>query len=385
MQSFHPPERMLLGPGPSEMSARVRLAMARPMLSPVDPEGLRLSDETQGALRRAFRAPEHLCLPLAGAAAPGVEAAMLNLLEPGEAAVVAVNGAIGERMAQAAERAGAEVVRVPHAWGEAVDRARCEAALWARGAKVFGFVHAEVSTGVLSDAAALCALAREHGALSVVDCGPVLAGAPVLGAEWGADVLCSGAATCLSSPPGLAPVALGPRARAAVEARRTPPRTWAYDLGPRPGDPADGERAAPAHAAYGLHEALVALFEEGLEASWRRHARVHAAFAAGVEALGLDMPVAPDRRLPMLTVVAVPEGVDEAAVRARMLARFGVEIGGGLGPWRGKAWRVGLMGASATPRHVLAGLAALGDALAAQSPGVRVQDGLDAAEAALQG
>lgn len=316
---------------------------------------------------------------------------MLNLLEPGEAAVIAVNGVFGERMAQMAERAGAEVVRVPHAWGEAVDPARCEAALWARGAKVFGFVHAETSAGVLSDAAALCALAREHGALSVVDCVTSLAGVPVLAAEWGADVLYSGTQKCLSAPPGLAPFALGPRARTAVEARRTPPRTWLYDLGlllSYWGGEAGSARAyhhtAPVNAVYGLHEALVALFEEGLEAGWRRHARVHAAFAAGVEALGLQTPVARERRLPMLNVVAAPEGVDEAEVRSRMLARFGVEIGGGLGPWKGKVWRVGLMGASATPRHVLAGLAALGDALAAQSPGVRVQDALDAAEAALE-
>ncbi|MBE7217282.1 MAG: alanine--glyoxylate aminotransferase family protein [Caulobacteraceae bacterium] len=390
MQSFHPPERLLLGPGPSEVPARVRLALARPTLGHLDPAFLRLMDEVRDALRRLFRAPDHLCLPLPGPGTAGMEAAMLNLLEPGDTAVIAVNGVFGERMAQMAERAGAEVVRVEHAWGEPVDRARCEAALWARGAKVFGFVQAETSTGVLSDAAALCALAAEHGALSVVDCVTSLGGLPVAGGEWGADVLYSGTQKCLSAPPGLAPFALGPRARDAVRARKVPPRTWLYDLGlllsyweGAAGATRAYHHTAPVNALYGLHEALVALFEEGLEVSWRRHARAHAALAAGVEALGLALPVAAAVRLPMLNVVAAPEGVDEAAVRARMLERFGVEIGGGLGPSKGKVWRIGLMGASATPRHVLAGLAALGDALAAVLPDVRVQDALDAAEASL--
>ena len=391
MQSFHPPERLLLGPGPSEVSARVRLAMARPTLGHLDPAFLKLMDEMRDALRRLFRAPDHLCLPLPGPGTAGMEAAMLNLLEPGEAAVIAVNGVFGERMAQMAERAGAEVVRVEHAWGEPVDPGRVEAALWARGAKLFGFIHAETSTGVRSDAAALCALAREHGALSVVDCVTSLGGLPVLGAEWDADVLYSGTQKCLSAPPGLSPFAFGPRAQAAVAARRTPPRTWLYDLGllmsywaGEAGAARAYHHTAPVNAVYGLHEALVALFEEGLEASFRRHARMHAAFAAGAEALGLALPVAPAVRLPMLNVVTAPPGVDEAAARARMLARFGVEVGGGLGPSKGRVWRVGLMGASATPRHVLAGIAALGDALAAQTPDVRVQDGLDAAEAALE-
>ncbi len=390
MQSFHPPERLLLGPGPSEVSARVRLATARPTLGHLDPLFVGLMGETRDALRRLFRAPDHACLPLPGPGTAGMEAAMLNLLEPGEAAVIAVNGVFGERMAQMAERAGAEVVRVPHAWGEPVDHARVEAALWARGAKLMGFVHAETSAGAQSDAGALCALAREHGALSVVDCVTSLGGLPVRGGEWEADVLYSGSQKCLSAPPGLSPFALGARAREAVARRASPPRTWLYDLGllmgyweGAQGAPRAYHHTAPVNAVYGLHEAMVALFEEGLEAAWRRHARMGAAFAAGAEALGLGLPVAPGVRLPMLTVVAVPPGVNETAVRKRLLERWGVEVGGGLGPSAGKVWRVGLMGASATPRHVLTGLAALGDALAAQIPDVRVQDALDAAEAAL--
>lgn len=392
MQSFHPPARVLLGPGPSEVSPRVLAASARPTLGHLDPAFLRLMDETRAGLQRLFRAPDHACLPLPGPGTAGMEAALLNLLEPGDVAVVAINGVFGERMAQMAARAGAEVVRVEHAWGEAVDPQRVEAALWARGAKVLAFVHAETSTGALSDAAALCALAREHGALSVVDCVTSLGGLPVLAAEWDADVLYSGTQKCLSAAPGLSPFAFGPRAQEAVRARKTPPRTWLYDLGLLMGYWAAGEggarayhHTAPVNAVYGLHEALVALFEEGLEAVHARHLRVHRAFAAGAQALGLPLLVPAERRLPMLNTLLVPDGVDEARVRARMLERHGVEIGAGLGPLKGRVWRVGLMGASATPRHVRLGLLALGDALAEQRVESGVQDALDAAEAVLGG
>ena len=323
-----------------------------------------------------------------------MEAALLNLLEPGDVAVICVNGVFGERMCQMAARAGAEVVRVDHAWGEAVDAARVEAALWARGAKLLAFVHAETSTGALSDPGPLCAIAREHGALTVVDCVTSLAGIPVDVAAWDADVVYSGTQKCLSAPPGLSPFAFGPRAKAAVAARKTPPRTWLYDLsllmsywdGPSPGSGAGGGRAyhhtAPVNAIYGLHEALVVLFEEGLEASHARHRRSHLGLSAGLQALGLELAVPEARRLPQLNVVEVPQGVDEAAVRARMLDRFGVEIGSGLGPSRGKVWRIGLMGASASPAHVRMALVALADAISAQAPVPPVQAALDAAEAA---
>ncbi len=387
MPSFEPPSRLLLGPGPSEVPPRVLAAQAKPTIGHLDPAFTALMDEVRAGLSRAFRAPDHACLPLSGPGTAGMEAAMLNLLEPGETAVVAVNGVFGQRMAEMAERAGAEVVRVEHAWGEPVDPARVEAALWARGAKLLAFVHAETSTGVMSHPGPLCALAREHGALSVVDCVTSLGGISVSAAEWDADVLYSGTQKCLSAPPGLAPFAVGPRAREAIAARKTRPRTWLYDIGLLMSY-WDGEggrtyhHTAPVNAVYGLHEALVALFEEGLEARFARHRRAHAALVAGLEALELGLPIAPENRLPQLNLVAVPEGVDEAAARARMLERFGVEIGGGLGPFKGQAWRIGLLGASATPRHVLTGLAALGDALAAQQPHSRVQDALDAAEAA---
>ena len=390
MKSFSPPSRVLMGPGPSDVEPRVLAALARPTIGHLDPEFLRLMDETRSGLQRAFRAPDHACLPLSGPGTLAMEAALANLIAPGETAVVAVNGVFGERLAVMAERFGAEVVRVPHAWGQPVDPQKVEAALWARGAKLLAFVHAETSTGVMSDPGPLCALAREHGALSVVDCVTSLGGIAVEAQGWDADVLYSGTQKCLSAPPGLAPFALGPRARAAIRARRTPPRAWLNDLSLLMEyweGGAGGARAyhhtAPVNAIYGLHEALVALFEEGLEARHARHARMHAALSVGLEALGLVLPVAPAHRLPQLNLVAAPEGVDEAQVRAAMLERFGLEIGAGLGAFRGKAWRIGLMGASATPRHVRLCLTALGDALAGQQPDSRVQDALDAAEAAL--
>lgn len=387
MKSFQPPARILLGPGPSEVSPRVLAAAARPTIGHLDPAFLGFMDDLRAGLAKAFRAPGYACLPLPGPGTAGMEAALLNLLEPGDVAVICVNGVFGVRMAEMAARAGAEVVRVEHAFGEAVDPQKVEAALWARGAKLLAFVHAETSSGALSDPGPICALAREHGAMTVVDCVTSLGGVPVEAAEWGADVLYSGTQKCLSAPPGLSPFAVSPRGLEAVKARKTPVRTWLNDLTLLMGYwDAGGGRAyhhtAPINALYGLHEALVVLFEEGLDAAFARHHRCHAMLAAGLEALDLELAVPEDRRLPQLNVVTVPQGVDEGAVRARMLDRFGVEIGGGLGPAKGRVWRIGLMGASATPRHVRLGLTALADALGAQIDTPNLQEALDAAEAA---
>jgi alanine-glyoxylate transaminase/serine-glyoxylate transaminase/serine-pyruvate transaminase len=315
-----------MGPGPSEVSSRVLLAQARPTLGHLDPAFQGLMEETKAGLQRLFRAPEHACIPLPGPGTCGMEAGMMNLLEPGEVAVVAINGLFGQRMADMAERAGAEVVRVEQAWGKPIDPAKVEAALWARGAKVLAFVHAETSTGVMSDPGPLCALAREHGALTVVDCVTSLGGIMVDAQAWGADVLYAGTQKCLSAPPGLAPFAISPRAQAAVKARRTKPRNWLFDLqllmsywG------GEGGRAyhhtAPVNAVYGLHEAMVAVFEEGQAPVIARHLAMHEALHDGLGALGLDLHVAKSHRLPQLNAVKVPEGVDEARVRMHMLDR----------------------------------------------------------------
>jgi alanine-glyoxylate transaminase/serine-glyoxylate transaminase/serine-pyruvate transaminase len=388
MRSFQPPERILMGPGPSDVPFRVLAAAARPTIGHLDPAFQGLMEEVKGGLSRLFAAPDHACIPLPGPGTLGMEAGMLNLLEPGDTAVVCINGLFGTRMADMAERAGAEVVRVEQPWGEPVDPEKVEAALWARGAKVLAFVHAETSTGALTEPAPLCALAREHGALTVVDCVTSLGGVAVDAAGWGADVLYSGTQKCLSAPPGLAPFAFSAAAREALSARKSKPRTWLADLSLLMSYwGGEGGRAyhhtAPVNAVYGLHEALVALFEEGLDAAVDRHRAMHEALASGLAALGLDLHVAKASRLPQLNTVVVPEGVDEAAVRGRMLDRFGLEIGAGVGQLKGRVWRVGLMGASASPRHVRLCLVALADALAAQGQTVSAADALKAADARL--
>lgn len=377
-----------MGPGPSEVPPRILAALGRPVIGHLDPAFQGLMEEVKAGLARLFRAPDHACIPLPGPGTAAMEAAMLNLLEPGEVAVVAVNGLFGARMAEMAQRAGAEVVLVEHEWGEPVDPKRVEAALWARGAKLFAMVHAETSTGALSDPEPLCRIAREHGALTVVDCVTSLGGVTVNAAEWDADVVYSATQKCLSAPPGLAPFAFGPRARAALAARKSRPHTWLGDLSLLMSYwGGEGGRAyhhtAPINAVYGLHEALTALFEEGVEAGIGRHLRMHEALASGLAALGLDFHVAKPHRLPQLNAVLVPERVDEAAVRQRMLDRFGVEIGAGLGPLKGRIWRIGLMGASASPRHVRLCLTALAEALAAQGETASINDALNAAEARL--
>ena len=372
MQSFQPPRRILMGPGPSDVSPRVLAALARPTIGHLDPAFQVLMEEIKAALSRLFNAPDHACVPLPAPGTAGMEAAIMNLLEPGDRAVVCINGAFGGRMADMADRAGAQVTKLEFEWGCPVDPATVEEALKAAGAvKVLAFVHAETSTGVRSDAASLCALARKYGALSVVDCVTSLGGIPVDVAAWDADAVYSGTQKCLSAPPGLAPFALSKRAQAAITARKTKVRNWLLDFnllmsywGGKGGR--TYHHTAPINALYGLHESLVALFEEGQQAVQVRHARTHEALAAGIEAAGLTFLVAPQHRLPQLNTVRVPDGVDEAAVRAHVLAKWDLELGAGLGPLKGKVLRIGLMGASATPWHVRVCLTALCEALEAQ-------------------
>lgn len=371
MQSFHPPRRILMGPGPSDVSPRVLAALSRPTVGHLDPEFQALMEEIKAALQRLFNAPDHACIPLPAPGTAGMEAALMNLLEPGDRAVIAVNGAFGGRMADMAGRAGATVATVDHEWGKPVDPGRVEAALADGPAKVLAFVHAETSTGARTDPGPLCAIARRHGALSVVDCVTSLGGIAVDVAGWDADVVYSGTQKCLSAPPGLAPIALSRRAQAAIGARKEKVRNWLLDFnlimsywGGEGGR--TYHHTAPINALYGLHEALVVLFEEGQQAAIVRHARMHEALAAGLEAVGLGILVEADHRLPQLNAVVVPEGIDEAAVRAHVLKSWDLEIGAGLGPLKGRIWRIGLMGASASPWHVRLCLTALCNALEAQ-------------------
>lgn len=388
MQSFQPPRRILMGPGPSDVTPRVLAALARPTIGHLDPQFQDLMEEIKAALARLFNAPDHACVPLPAPGTAGMEAAIMNLLEPGDRAVIAINGAFGGRMADMADRAGAEVVKLEFEWGKPVDPAAVEEALKAAPTKVLAFVHAETSTGARSDAATLCGLARKYGALSVVDCVTSLGGITVDVAAWDADAVYSGTQKCLSAPPGLSPIALSPRAQEAIKARKTKVRNWLCDFNLLMSYwGGDGGRTyhhtAPINALYGLHESLVALFEEGQQAVLVRHARTHEALAAGVEAMGLKFLVDAKDRLPQLNAVIVPDGVDEAAVRAYVLDKWDLELGAGLGPLKGKVWRIGLMGASATPWHVRLCLNALSEALAAQGYKADGAAALAAAEAKL--
>jgi alanine-glyoxylate transaminase/serine-glyoxylate transaminase/serine-pyruvate transaminase len=388
LKSFEPPRRILMGPGPSDVSPRVLAALSRPTIGHLDPAFQGLMEEIKDALSRLMNAPGYACLPLPAPGTAGMEAAIMNLLEPGDVAAVAVNGQFGERMVDMAGRAGAEVLRIEHDWGTPVEPQKVADALKGRKVKTLGFVHAETSTGALSDPGPLCAIAREAGALTIVDCVTSLGGVPVDAAGWNADVVYSGTQKCLSAPPGLSPFAMSPRAREAVAGRKEKARNWLLDMGLIMSYwGGEGGRTyhhtAPINALYGLHEALVVIEEEGLAAAHARHRAMHEALVAGLEAAGLSLLVAPGSRLPQLNAVKVPDGIDEAQVRSRMLAKYNLEIGAGLGPLKGQIWRIGLMGASATPWHVRLCLTALTEALAAQNYPDAGKAALAAAEARL--
>lgn len=365
VSSFHPPVRTLMGPGPSDVSARVLGALARPTIGHLDPQFVRMMDEVKKLLQFAFRTKNALTIPVSAPGSAGMEAAFVNLVQPGDKVIVCRNGVFGGRMLENVKRLGGEAILVDDEWGAAVDAAKVEAALRANiGVSIVAFVHAETSTGALSDAASICALARQHGALSIVDAVTSLAGVDVNVDGWGADAVYSGTQKCLSAPPGLSPLTFSERAVAKVKARNAPVSSWFLDLNLVMGYWGEGatrtyHHTAPVNALYGLHEALVMLQEEGLEASWARHKRNHLALRAGLEAMGVTFVVAEQNRLPQLNLVRVPDGVDEAAVRRRLLETYSLEIGAGLGALAGKVWRIGLMGQSSSQRHVFLCLSAL--------------------------
>lgn len=368
-RSFQPPSRLLLGPGPSPVPQRILDALARPTIGHLDPAFIGMMDELKELLRYAFRTANALTLPISAPGSAGMEAAFVNLVEPGDTVVVCRNGVFGARMRENVVRLGATAVMVDDAFGTPIDLDKVEAALKAHpGAKALAFVHAETSTGAVSDAAALCRLAREHGALSLVDSVTGLGGIPVEVDAWGADAIYSGSQKCLAAPPGLSPLSFGEAAVAALKARRTPVQSWFLDLGLVMNYwQGAGARAyhhtAPINMLYALHEALLMLSEEGLEAAWARHRANHLRLRDGLAAIGLQLFVEERARLPQLNAVQVPDGVDEAAVRRRLLDEHGIEIGAGLGELAGRIWRIGLMGAGSTPANVDRVLEALGAVL----------------------
>ena len=387
--SFNPPLRHLMGPGPSDVHSRVLAAMARPTIGHLDPAFVEMMEEIKDMLRYAFRTENELTIPVSGPGSVGMESCFVNLIEPGDTVIVCQNGAFGGRMKENVERVGAMPVMVEDDWGKAVDLQKAADALKANpGAKAVAFVHAETSTGVQSDAAALCALAAEHNALSIVDCVTSLGGTPVLTDEWGADAVYSGSQKCLSCMPGISPLTISTRAAEVVRSRNKKGQSWFMDLTLVMGYWGEGasrvyHHTAPINPLYGLHESLVILQEEGIEAAWARHAAMHRALRAGVEAMGLEFLVAEDARLPQLNTICVPEDVDEAAVRSFLLSRYDLEVGAGLGALAGKVWRVGLMGHSARAENVFLFLTAMEDALSRQGTKIEAGAALPAAQAAL--
>jgi alanine-glyoxylate transaminase/serine-glyoxylate transaminase/serine-pyruvate transaminase len=386
MPSFQPPLRTLMGPGPSDVHPRVLAAMARPTIGHLDPAFVDLMDDIKALLRRAFRTDNEVTFPVSGPGSVGMEACFVNLIEPGDTVIVCRNGVFGGRMKENVERCGGTAVLVDDPWTRAVDPQRVEDAFKANPqAKVLAFVMAETSTGALSDARTLVDIAHRHGALAIVDAVTALGGVALEVDAWGIDAIYSGTQKCLSCPPGLSPVSFGARAIERLHARKTPVQSWFLDLNLVLGYWSGAARrsyhhTAPINALYGLHEALLMLHEEGLEAAWARHALNHRALRAGLDAIGLPLAGADGERLPQLNVVTIPDGVDDAAVRQTLLRDYDLEIGAGLGEFAGKAWRIGLMGQSASRRHVLTCLTALGGALARQGRTVDLSAALAAAE-----
>lgn len=368
LRSFQPPVRTLMGPGPSDVPPRVLAALARPTVGHLDPAFVGMMDELKELLRYTFQTRNELTFPVSAPGSVGMETCVVNLVSPGDTVVVCINGVFGQRLAENVRRAGGVPVIVEDPWGEPVDPAKVEDTFKAHPeASLLAFVHAETSTGALSDAAALATIARRFGALTLMDCVTSLGGVPVLLDEWGIDAAYSGSQKCLSCTPGLSPVSFSEAAVARIRARKTPCQSWFQDLslvlGYWSGAKRTYHHTAPVNPLYGLHESLLMLAEEGLEAAWQRHRDNHLRLRAGLEALGLRFVVREDARLPQLNTVWVPDGVDEAAARTRLLKEYGLEIGAGLGVFAGKVWRIGLMGHSSRPANIALCLAALKDVL----------------------
>ncbi len=364
-KSFHPPARTLLGPGPSDVNPRILEALSRPTIGHLDPAFVAMMDTMKELLRYAFQSDYDLTMPVSAPGSAGMETCFVNLVEPGDRVVVCQNGVFGGRMKENVERCGAIPVMVEDEWGKAVDANKVDETLKANpDARVLAFVHAETSTGAISDARTLAELARQHDCLTIADTVTSLGGSPLRVTDWGLDAVYSGTQKCLSCTPGLSPVTFSDRAVERLRNRSSKVQSWFLDLNLVLGYwGGGGKRAyhhtAPINALYGLHEALIVLEEEGIENAWQRHRDNHLALRAGVEAMGLSFVVDEADRLPQLNSVSIPDGIDDAAVRGRLLNEYGLEIGAGLGPMAGRIWRIGLMGYASNQKNVLLCLGAL--------------------------
>ena len=376
-----------MGPGPSDVHPRVLTAMARPTIGHLDPAFIAMMEEIKALLQYVFQTSNALTLPISAPGSAGMEACFVNLIEPGDKVIVCVNGVFGGRMKENIERARGIPIVVEDVWGTPVDPNKLEDTLKAhRDARIVAFVHAETSTGVQSDARKLAEIARHHDCLTIVDTVTSLGGSPLKVDEWGLDAVYSGSQKCLSCTPGLSPVTLNDRAVDRIKKRKTKVQSWFLDLNLVMGYWGSGKRVyhhtAPINLLYGLHEALAMLQEEGLENSWARHQHQHLALRSGIEAMGLSFLVHEPARLPQLNAIVVPEGVDEAVLRNRLLNEYNLEIGAGLGNLAGKIVRIGLMGYGANMKNVMYCLEALEAVLADMRAPIRTGVAMNAAQSA---
>ena len=388
IQSFHPPVRTLMGPGPSDVNPRILEAMGRPTIGHLDPVFVSMMEEMKELLRYAFQTDNALTMPVSAPGSAGMEMCFVNLVEPGDKVIVCQNGVFGGRMKENVQRCGGTAVMVEDSWGVAVDPAKVEEALKANpDAKILAFVHAETSTGAISDAKTLAGLAHQHDCLVIADTVTSLAGSPLMVDDWQLDAVYSGTQKCLSCVPGLSPVTFSQRAVDVITSRKTTVQSWFLDLNLVLGYWGGGggkrtyHHTAPVNTLYGLHEALVILQEEGIENSWARHQKNHDALRTGLEAMGLSFVVPEGQRLPQLNAVSIPEGVDEAAVRSALLSEYNLEIGAGLGAMAGKIWRIGLMGFASNQTNVLFCLGALDAVLSSMKAPITSGVAVEAARA----
>lgn len=384
--SFHPPRRTLMGPGPTEIHPRVLTTMSQPAIGYLDPVFVEMMDELKALLRYAYQTKNPLTFPISGPGSVGMEYCFVNMVKPGDKVIVCRNGVFGGRMIENVERCGGTPVVVEDNWGEPVDPQKLEDALKKNpDVRVVAFVHAETSTGVLSDAKTLVQIAHKYNALTIVDTVTSLGGSPVLVDEWGIDAAYSASQKCLSCTPGLSPVTFSEKVVDYVKARKDKIHSWFMDMNLLLGYWGESTRTyhhtAPTNSLFALHEALLLIREEGLENAWARVQRDHIALKAGIEAMGLKFLVKQEFQIPQMNAVLCPEGVNEAEVRKRLLSDFSLEIGAGLGPLAGKIWRFGLMGYSCRPANVMLSLSAVGSVLDDMGYPVHVGD----AEAAAHG
>ncbi|ERI07614.1 aminotransferase, class V [Aneurinibacillus aneurinilyticus ATCC 12856] len=387
-KELNPPSRVLMGPGPSDVHPRVLKAMATPLIGHLDPSFLQIMNETMELMRTVFETKNELTLAMSGTGSSGMETVFVNLLEPGDKIVIGVNGLFGERMVDVAERCGAEVIRIEAPWGEVIQPEQVEEALQGHArVKAVAVVHAETSTGALQPLAEISQLVHAHEALLIVDAVTSLGGVQIGIDENEVDACYSGTQKCISAPPGLSPVTFSKRAAESMAKRKSKVQSWYLDLSMIQnywGQERFYHHTAPISMNYALREALRIVVEEGLENTWERHWKLGRALQSGLEGMGLSLHVAENIRLPQLTSVYIPDGVEDVSVRKQLLEQYGIEIGGGLGALKGKVWRVGLMGFSCQPRNVLLFLAALEEVLAQQGADVRREEGRAIAAEAMQ-